>query len=612
MGETTTPIIDIPIGDPLKFYSISGKCGISNIINNSTIYDGIFSGNNFTNNGRIEGGIFNGSVINSADYLENKGIYAGIFTNEVLFNTHSTTVGDSNIGTTILNSVKLTADGVTVTNGTGTEFDGFTDYIELNGGSFSGFPASATKLYFKAGMDQYWGTVGNWWSNPDGTGSNPEWNAPWTTDDATKDMYLSMVKGETTYPIIGSFAYIGNGFTITGICNIPNITNNSDGIYGGTFTGVGFINNTYINGGTFTGVGFINNTYINGGTFSGDGFINNSVINGGTFSGDGLINNSVINGGAFSGSVTNSADYSFVYGILCGTFTGNILFDTYNTTLGDPFSFNDTIVDGIELTADGVTVIKGNNVSNIDTTYNEINGGSFAGFVPVTHWYFKAGMDNNWITAGNWWSKSDGTGINPVNAPWTANDENITTDLSMVVGETTYPIISFMTFIGDMYDSWTITGTCDIPYIINCGNIYSGTFTGDYFKNGDTMVGNGYIYNGTFYCMHLENTQGSYIYGGNINSQEVDNTGYINGGIFTGTVTYNTDISYVSNGTYTGTLILNNNGVNGGDLRCILIISILNQIYDTSLANLRGIQLLDSIVFTKEKGINGSGILGMI
>jgi hypothetical protein len=182
-----------------------------------------------------------------------------------------------------------------------------------------------TDLYFKnVSTDGSWNNGNNWfvdeaclynaWTN----------NGPWTSDDMTKDLNLHRGSDSVTAEdAITIDADIGNGFIITGECDIGVIGNsslsNTFSIYSGTFTGVDFTNSGYIYDGAFVGDNFFNAGSIYGGTYSGDYFSNNSGnIYGGTYSGDYFSNNSGnIYGGTYSGD--NFSNNSYIYG---GTFSG--------------------------------------------------------------------------------------------------------------------------------------------------------------------------------------------------------------------------------------------------------------------------------------------------
>jgi hypothetical protein len=141
--------------------------------------------------------------------------------------------------------------------------------------------------YFKASDPEnlLWSHTNNWWSNADGTGSNPT-AAPWISDDEYKNDNLALATGETISPIIDSEVgdIIGG---VSGTCTIPNITIDNSNIASGSFTGGGLVNNGFISGGTFSGNGFTNNGQINNGTFSTNGFDNYGLINGGEWGGTG-------------------------------------------------------------------------------------------------------------------------------------------------------------------------------------------------------------------------------------------------------------------------------------------------------------------------------------
>ena len=170
-----------------------------------------------------------------------------------------------------------------------------------------------------------WENILNWFT--DAAATIPALSVPWTQDDAYKGYDLTLATGETGAPNIGE--NIGNGFVITGTCDIAGINNNSGGyIIGGTFSGTGFNNSNggYIIGGIFFGTGFTNGDggYIIGGIFFGTGFTNTNgnggYIIGGIFFGTGFNNsNGVIYGGIFFGTGFNNSNGVICGGIFSGT-----------------------------------------------------------------------------------------------------------------------------------------------------------------------------------------------------------------------------------------------------------------------------------------------------
>jgi uncharacterized protein YjdB len=138
----------------------------------------------------------------------------------------------------------------------------------------SQFLCSPATLYFKnVSGDSAWENSSNWFT--DAATINSAGVAPWLVDDQYKDFNLSpsdsaVASGE--YPNIGYIdpsVTIGDGFVITGNCNIP-LMGIGGTIFGGTFSGGNLVNNGYINGGVFSGDYLVNFANIAGGTFSGN------------------------------------------------------------------------------------------------------------------------------------------------------------------------------------------------------------------------------------------------------------------------------------------------------------------------------------------------------
>jgi len=78
--------------------------------------------------------------------------------------------------------------------------------------------------YFKPSSDSNFETLGNWWSNVNGTGSNPS-VIPWTTSATAGDnlQYATGSSGDAILSLHGT--KLGNGFSITGTCYV-NIKRN--------------------------------------------------------------------------------------------------------------------------------------------------------------------------------------------------------------------------------------------------------------------------------------------------------------------------------------------------------------------------------------------------
>ena len=112
--------------------------------------------------------------------------------------------------------------------------------------------------YFKNSVDNNWETLGNWWSNSDGTGSHPP-TIPWNGNNDHGNYFsnptsadnLSVCNGYTgnivVQEVIGSYEWVP-----TGTCNISNLTFNFV-VYGGNWAGNNIVANYYISGGTFSG-----------------------------------------------------------------------------------------------------------------------------------------------------------------------------------------------------------------------------------------------------------------------------------------------------------------------------------------------------------------------
>ena len=162
-----------------------------------------------------------------------------------------------------------------------------------------------------------------------GIGSSPP-EIPWT-GVTTKDDDIDIGEMGNGYSSITSTIGDPTGnWTITGICSIDLIQVNGS-IYDGTFVGDSLENYLDIYGGTFTGSGFLNdNGNIYSGTFTGSNFTNEyGTIYGVLFSGSNFYNREgFIYGGLFTGSgFTNYWGY-----IYSGTFTGSNFTNSENDT----------------------------------------------------------------------------------------------------------------------------------------------------------------------------------------------------------------------------------------------------------------------------------------
>ncbi len=229
-------------------------------------------------------------------------------------------------------------------------------------------PSTLYYKKFSAGHN-VWGYAPNWFTNPEATVSAG--GVPWVSDNAFKTYNLEFATGETVSPFIGddaSSGVIGQGFEITGVCNMalqfgfdPGEGNGSCSVYGGTWSGAISLRDTFLYGGIYsnTVTGILNST-ISGGVFNGAvacdvsaGTFNNTVlaalIQGGTFNGavtstgatsGGTFNSSVTQtGGTISGGTFNGA-YSRVTGnVTGGTFNNGIINQFYRNGFPPPLVF---------------------------------------------------------------------------------------------------------------------------------------------------------------------------------------------------------------------------------------------------------------------------------
>ena len=226
-------------------------------------------------------------------------------------------------------------------------------------------------LYYKQleAIHNVWGNATNWFTNPEATVSAG--GVPWVSNNAFKTYDLAFATGQTLSPLIGedaSSGVIGQGFEITGVCNMAlqfgfnageGVGNCS--VYGGTWSGAislftgtlyggiysntvtGIFNST-ISGGVFNGAvacdvsaGTFNNTVlaasIQGGTFNGAVTSTGATI-GGTFNGSVTQTGGTISGGTFNGTYTRVAG-----NVTGGTFNNGIINQFYRNGFPPPFVF---------------------------------------------------------------------------------------------------------------------------------------------------------------------------------------------------------------------------------------------------------------------------------
>lgn len=247
-------------------------CSIENIHNSGVINGGTFTADGFTND---FGGIVNDAIVSGAS-INNYGTINGGW-----FNVDHTDSG--------------TSSGVTFWNPNGVWF-------------------------YSGELSHNWEDSQNWWSFPNGTGSNPMYT-PWTWYDADHKDLIPVIGYSGACFVVSSI----NGMTAT--CSIPHVISSGD-VLGGTFTGDEFTSSGHVNGGLFTGDYAILSGEVNGGTFTGDYVsINsisiNSITRGGVFTGSNCVNYAFLTGGAFSGS--NFMNIGTITGgvFTCPTFENN-------------------------------------------------------------------------------------------------------------------------------------------------------------------------------------------------------------------------------------------------------------------------------------------------
>jgi len=198
-------------------------------------------------------------------------------------------------------------------------------------------------LYFKPGANNFWETVGNWFTNANGTG--PAVAAPWIVENLYSSYDLEFATGVTTSPRTGgancgSFGADSNGdpFAITGTCRIPftmghNANDNvqSLSIYAGNYTEL--VVGGIVSGGTFANFN-LGDGSISGGIFNGTFTAGGATISGGTFNGAFIHNDGDITGGTFNGTYTRTN--GLVKG---GTFNNGIMYQFFRNGFPPPIAF---------------------------------------------------------------------------------------------------------------------------------------------------------------------------------------------------------------------------------------------------------------------------------
>ena len=135
-------------------------------------------------------------------------------------------------------------------------------------------------------------------------------------------------------------------------------------------------------------------------------------------------------------------------------------------------------------------------------------------------WYWNGISDTSWSNVNNWWSNSNGTGINPPIMPWSIPTSDNAYYATSVIQPPTI----------DQNISFGISGVCNISSITNIVTVYSGTFG---FNGASGFTNNGTIINGTFNGQ-VSNDYGAYINGGIFSGSNFTNFGLVDGGIFSG------------------------------------------------------------------------------
>jgi len=184
-------------------------------------------------------------------------------------------------------------------------------------------------IYFKPVVDNNWFQLGNWFTNIAGT--IPAAYVPWAENNAYKSENLAFATGVTVSPTIGNLD-LGNGFSITGTCNMTLTLGYSDqgeyfpaSIYSGTYSAAITAGSDTIFGGTFNST--VTGAVIQGGTFNGT-VSAVGVITGGTFNG------ATASTGGASGGTFNSGFTQTSGNVTGGTFNGSYTRVTGNVTGG--------------------------------------------------------------------------------------------------------------------------------------------------------------------------------------------------------------------------------------------------------------------------------------
>ena len=403
-------------------------------------------------------------------------------------------------------------------------------------------------------------------------------------------------------------------------------------------------------------------------TLSGTGrweglFTNNATINGGFFNGL-VTNNSAIGGGFFNvqtrgttggsvsaapatwftddtsasaywlglvdGNLSNDANYfphaplnlhDVVY--LDTTVGGYTRPPSSGTCIGDVTNVNDIILPGTTWIGTNIisvgAIVDGGIFTGVTTPSPGaiINGGTFSCPFTCNGITVNGGIFNGTFTGGFTASTiNDGTFNLPAGVTFysaTINNGDFTgTNVTLYYGYWGASSINGGIFNNvSVYSTstsvtgGTFNGIFDSATVVS-GGTFNGRFNNGYNTGGAAGTINGGTFNGVVYNA-VDGLTGAYINNGIFNdvvynyNEALDRFGYITGGIFNGSLYIGKGASLqttISGGTFNGHLF-----VAGTDI---------GNITGSTFANLSKLEFLDSIEFTKSKGINGSGILGMI
>lgn len=460
--------------------------------------------------------------------------------------------------------------------------------------------------FFDTDNNNLWLDGNNWY---DGNDHTVQIGLPGSSDDIyicpDNPVYYINVDGPISCgncfaPIVlvtgGSINYGNFNNDVSGVGNILSGTFGisaeiSGTVYGGSFSTLAILNGGVMVGGTVTNAYFAAGSTVAGGTFP-----STIVYSGATWDITGTLdltglssvislssltveNTGILLAGDFSG-VAAITNYGTISG---GNYAGGSNFITINggTINGGTFSginltwinvdsknvANATISGGCTLTANGVSVVDAGGNTLSGNTYVRENGGYFNGF-GFGNGIWSGNSSNDLADAGNW-------DLIPIyDTLWTAT-------------------------IPDNRGLYPQTGTAKCT--VNVGafgsdltaSLQGGTYNGAVVSYGSLST----YFNGSNLSFPVYNSS-------------VDSFGQISGGEFNAELTLEDGSSLTDAGftLYPPVVATNiNNGViyKAGDAGVIVSGSV-------TFANIKKLAFCNAPVLTKEKGINGSGILGII